>query len=235
MNPILPVGAAGLAYLALHDSGPVRPPSQAQIPVLSVGAALPLASRAALARSGKAGVGNGAPARPGVGGSFGRSILTSGPDAEAIARQAVNSVRDEARRQYNNLTDVAKARGAQTLNGAMKPSPQLTGRESFEEAAQKIGAAAGAAAGSAACTAIPIPGVNVIAAGTVCASLGGIIGGYLGGNVGTWVKDAYAKVGAWADHQLDRATDAIADAASDAASTVRGAVASAYSSVVNIF
>ncbi len=239
MNPILPIGAAGLAILALRDSGPAVPPSQAQIVNPGVGSSLPISSKVQAAREGRLGVGGarpGAPASPTTGPrSFGQAILSGGPAGEAYTRQALNSLRDEAKRQYDNLTDVAKARGAQTLNGTMKPSPQLTGRESFEEAARKIGTAAGAAAGTAACTMIPIPGVNVVAAGTVCASLGGIIGGYLGGDVGTWLRDAYGRVGAWADRQWDRATEAVVGTAEDVAGDVRGALASAYSTVAGIF
>jgi hypothetical protein len=142
------------------------------------------------------------------------SVTAAGIDADSAIKQKLRELEAEAKRQYENLNEEAKLKAAQNLN-QLKPSPGLTGHESWEEAAKKVGASIGAAAGSAACAAIPIPGLNAIAAATACATLGALIGGYLGDKLGKWARELYNDVTAWADEAWGDAKDTISDTAGD--------------------
>lgn len=151
------------------------------------------------------------------------ALLVGGSMSEVAVRQSLRQLEAEAKRLYDGLGDTAKNSAAQTLNGYMKPSPGLTGHESWEEAGKKVGAAIGASAGAATCAAIPIPGLNAIAAATVCATLGAMIGAYLGDKLGGWAKGVYNDVKEWAQKQWNKAQDEavkigheIEDKASDA-------------------
>lgn len=143
---------------------------------------------------------------------------------DAAVRGQLKKLEDQAKGEYDKLTDAGKKAGAKALNEALKPSPGLTGDESWEEASSKVGAVLGAAGGTAACAAIPIPGLNAALASTVCATLGSMVGSYLGEKLGTWGRDAYNEVKADVDKAWTEASNWVADTASDAYDDVTGFV-----------
>lgn len=145
----------------------------------------------------------------GNGGKGGKSALVvGGINAETMLRQQIAALQTKAKAEYDKLSAEAKKAGAARLNAAIKPSPGLTGKETFEEASKKIGASMGAIAGVAACNALPIPGAAQVLAHTACASLGALAGAYLGEKVGDWAEDVYDEVKSWADSAWESVGDA---------------------------
>lgn len=148
----------------------------------------------------------------------------------AQIQQKLRELEAQAKAEYERLTSQAKKAAADALN-KMNPSPGLTGNETFEEAARKVGAAIGSTVGVAACNAIPIPGLSVVAAHTACATLGAIIGAYIGGKLGVWAKNLYADVKAWADRQWD----SVKGAAEDVGDAISGAAGDAKDFITDLF
>jgi len=144
-------------------------------------------------------------------------LVTSGggswtEQADVAAKQKLKELEQQAKSKYNELSAAAKKKAVETLN-KLNPSPGLTGKETWEEASKKVGAALGGVVGIAACNAIPVPGLSAIAATTVCATLGAMIGAYLGERLGKWAKQAYQSVKAWSDRQWDKLKSTIGDKA----------------------
>lgn len=157
-------------------------------------------------------------------------LIAGGTNAETAVKQKLLELEARAKSEYDKLTAEAKRRAAETLN-KLNPSPGLTGNETFAEAAQKIGASVGSIVGVAACNAIPIPGLAIVAAHTVCASLGALIGAYLGGKLGEWAKKIYGDVQAWAD----KAWEGVKDTVGDVGGAVEDAASAAKNFVGNLF
>lgn len=132
-----------------------------------------------------------------------------------FAQEQIRQAEKELKKQYDKLEAEARKKGADAVNEAL--GTNLTGDESFEEAAKIIGAALGAGGAAAGCSAV---GAAVVA--KQCAVLGAMLGGYLGEKLGPWLKDQWGKVEDWASDQWDEVegwaeetwddfTDAISD------------------------
>lgn len=148
-------------------------------------------------------------------------------DLDAAKRAALTKIEAEAAKQYDNLTEVEKARAADALNHSDlkidgKPVDfHLDGHETWKEAGQKIGGALGGAAGAAAVGWLPAIGPLIAPFGT---TLGAMIGAYLGGAFAEWAQKQWKKLEDWIkgvgddiEGYASDAYDAVGDAASDVA------------------
>ncbi len=206
-------------------------------PLAGMGMAVPVPSKAKMmANVGQILVVGGSGQTSNPSGSKSLSPLVSGGGGNAsdasdqLVRQKLRELEAAAKAEYDRLSSQAKKAAADALN-KMSPSPGLTGNETFEEAGRKVGAAIGATVGVAACNAIPIPGLAIVAAHTVCATLGAMIGAYIGGKLGEWAKSLYADVTAWADRRWDQ----ISGAAEDVGDAIEDAAGAAKDFVSDIF
>jgi hypothetical protein len=160
-------------------------------------------------------------------------LISAWPASKANAdavRQRIRELEDRAKAEYNRLGKEAKVRAAAELN-KMSPSPGLTGDESFDEAAAKVGASIGSVVALAGCNAIPIPGVATVLAHTACATLGAMIGAFLGEKLGKWAVNIYDDVKEFAAQKWD----ALKDTAGDVADAVGGAAEDVYNFAGDLF
>lgn len=126
----------------------------------------------------------------------------------SASKQVLDKATAKLKEQYKKLSGDAKKEAAKKLNTLIKPSPNLTGKETFEEASKKIGGALGATLG----------GTLGASLGPIGATLGAMAGAYLGERLGPEIakqwndlektfKNAYGKVG----DAVDDAGDAVKD------------------------
>lgn len=137
---------------------------------------------------------------------------------DRAAKEALKQFKQKCADEYAKLEESAKIAGATAINHAIPAG--LSGKESWEEAQAKIGAAIGTMAGRVVCNAIPIPGVNAVLAATACATLGAMVGAYLADKLGPkikeWATKAWTETKAWLEDKWEDAADAVSDAAHDA-------------------
>jgi hypothetical protein len=125
--------------------------------------------------------------------------LVGGTQAGTSEAQALRAAQDKIRAEYNRLSAEAKKTGAKAINSAL--GTNLTGNESFSDAAAIIGAAGG----NAGCAAVGIP------PNPYCA----MAGAYLGKKIGEYLDGAWDDVKDWASDQWTDAKDWVEDQAED--------------------
>lgn len=236
----LPIALAGLGGYLIFDGGfankPAKRPSLPTSDGQTSSKYAPLGGRTSLpfvnslsskTTSNATLLGGGIPKNP-----FLVPILRNGSASKnskqtnGAAQQLLDKAHARAKSEYDGLTADAKKAGAGLLNKSLNPSPNLTGKESYEDAAKKIGAALGAAGGAALGAWIG-GGAGSKIGGKAGAVLGAIVGAYLGKSLGPWmagkwhdveswsknaakdVESAAKKVGRDIEHDVDSAVDEI--------------------------
>ncbi len=132
--------------------------------------------------------------------------------------QLADQMTAKLKTEYNKLSGEAKQAAAKELNNLIKPSPNLTGKETFEEASKKVGAALGGALGTAL-------GAGL---GPVGATLGAIAGAYLGEKLGPEVAKAWNDLKSHFANAYDSVKDAVTESADKAVDAVKDFVGNIF-------
>ncbi len=116
----------------------------------------------------------------------------------------------QAKEQFENMNEVAKAQAADYLNEELKLDPPLNGHEDWKTVAAVVGGAAGAAAGA-------------WIGGPIGAKVGAMVGAYLGVKLYDVIEKNYDEMKAWCEAkwgalkaQIEETWEDIKDGAGDA-------------------
>ncbi len=144
------------------------------------------------------------------------SVMNTSRQTIGAQQQALDQAKRKLKQEYDALSAKAKEAGAAKLNDLIKPSPGLTGKESWEDASKKIGAAAGSQGASAACSAYPA----TAPAAPVCA----MAGAYLGKKLGPIIAKELKSIGKKAEQAVKKAYNKVEDAVENAVDDVVSSV-----------
>jgi hypothetical protein len=165
--------------------------------------------------------------RPAMGGSNFEPVQLGGTTGDpnqppwSIVTQKLHRIEQLAKKAYDDLSDTARAEGADVLSKTLKLDPPLSGSTSWEDLSKIAGGAAGGAVGGA-------------IGGPYGAYLGAIIGSYLGDKLENLMAKKLDELGDYAKKEWNVASEWVTKEAGALYDSAKGIADDAYNYVSSI-